>query len=64
MWDRGSNPRSALYPHTGGDSLTTPVHEIAHHIARENYGRAVRAHGDEFKRVFKWRLSELGWFAG
>ena len=60
----GTRKRIVLYPHTGGDSLTTPVHEIAHHIARENYGRAVRPHGEEFKRAFKWRLSELGGFAG
>ena len=60
----GARKRVVLYPHTGGDSLTTLVHEIAHHIARENHGRAVRSHGEEFERAFKWGISELGGFAG
>ena len=60
----GTRKRVVLYPRAGGDSLTTLVHEIAHHIARENHGRAVRSHGDEFERAFKWCVSELGGFAG
>ncbi len=33
--------------------LLTLIHEIAHHVAHEKFGRRIRPHGEEWKTIFK-----------